>query len=125
MVVGRMFGHREKADLRIIRSLHFIRAVPHTTQLELHVGLAAAEPNIAHQNVVKLETLTAGDCDRIGAAGGRRLNLYLPPVVGACNGGCRATPNHHLDGVPRLGPAPDFIRLIALQHHVVTKDRAD
>ena len=86
MVVGSMFAHREEADLGIICSLHFIGAVQHTTQLELHVGLAATEPNIAHQNIVKLETLTTGDFDRVRTAGGRRLNFYLPSMVGAGDG---------------------------------------
>ena len=124
-MVGRMFGHSEEADLGIIRSLHFIGAVQRTAQLEFHIGLAAAEPHIAHQNIVKLDTLTASDFDRVWAAGRRRLNFYLPAVIGAGNSRCRAAPNRHLDPVARLGPAPDLVQLIALQYHVVAKDRAD
>ena len=120
-----MLGHSEETDLGIIRRLHFIGAVERTAQLEFHVGLAAAEPHIADQNIVKLDTLTASDFEGVWAAGRRRLNLYLPAVIGGGDSRCRAAANRHLDLVAWLGPTPDLVQLIALQYHVVAEDRTD
>ena len=120
-----MLGHGEEADLGIICSLHFFGAVQRTAQLEFHIGLAAAEPHVADQNIVKLDSLTTGDFNRVWAAGWRRLNLYLPAVIGGGNSRCRAAPNRHLDPVARPGPTPDLVQFVALQYHVIAEDRAD
>ena len=126
MPVGRMSLHGEKANLRVVGRLHFFRSVARELERQLHVGLAAAQPDVADQDVVQFHGFVAGDPDGVRAAGGRRLNLHLPAAVGARNGRCGlAVQSRTLI----LSPGSDQPQIVfgfaALQNHVVAEDGAD
>jgi hypothetical protein len=74
---------------------------------------------------VKLDGLRAGDVHGVGSASRRRLDLHLPAVVGSSNAGCAMTADLDTNRLAGVSPAPDRVRLAALQDHVVTKNWAD
>src|ERR1039457_7384101 len=67
----------------------------------------------------------ASDLHGIGSTGRRRLNLHLPPAIGAGGASCGTFADLNSDGIARVGPAPDGVGLAALQDHVVAKYGAD
>lgn len=95
-------------------------------QTEGHVGLTAAEPKIAHEDIGESQALRTAVHDQfIRAAGGRRGDLRLPASGGVGDGGGFTTSdgNHHLGA--GLGPAPDGVELAALEHHVLAEEWSD
>jgi len=90
----------------------------------VHVGLPAAEPDIADQDVVEFDRLMAFDGQGVGTACGRWLKLRLPTMVGAGDGGGGFTGDFNGDVVAGLGPAPDGIGFVALEDHVIGEDGA-
>jgi hypothetical protein len=125
MVVGWISRYREKADLRVVGCFHFIGAVARKLERQAHIRLPAAQPDVADHDVLQLHILVAGDLDRVGAACGRRLNLHLPAAVCSSDGRYCPFSNLDHDRFTGLRPAPDGIRLVALQNHVVAEDGAD
>ena len=125
MPVDRMPLHGEKPYLRVVGRLHIFRPVARKLERQAHVGLAAAQPYVADQDVAQFHGLMAGDLDGVRAACGRRLNRHLPAAVGSRDGRCGLLANLYLNVVARFRPAPDDIGFAALQDHVVAEDRTD
>jgi hypothetical protein len=94
-------------------------------QAELHVQLAAADPDIADQYIVQLNGPRADDFHGVRPARRGRLDLGLPTPV--CSRGRRRgiLSDFHADRVSRFRPSPDPVWLAALEHHVVAKNRTD
>jgi len=126
---GIRFRRREKTDFRQVRPLDFAVSIKDPRDSELHVGLPGADPHVTEQHVGESLSLGTGDVDLVGTAGRNRPDLDGPLPIGIGDGGCGrdiggATKGdgHHFTG---YGPAPDRIRLIALEHHVIGENRRD
>lgn len=66
----------------MIGVFNFIRTIPRPAQTQLHVGLPATQPNIAHQNFMQHDTLFRSDnFNRIRTTGRRRFHLRLPTTI--------------------------------------------
>ncbi len=81
MVVGRVSRNREEANLRVVGGFNFLLAISCKAERHLHVGLAAAQPDIADQHVVEFQRLKTADLDGVGACCWWRLNLHLPAAI--------------------------------------------
>ena len=125
MVVGGMTADGVEANVGVVGRPDLLIGILCEPQGQTHVGLPAAEPHVADQDIVQFSALMAGDLHGIGSTGRRRLNLHLPPAIGAGSAGCGVFADLNLDGITRIGPAPDGVGLAALQDHVVAKDGAD
>ena len=100
--VGRVLAHGEEADLWEVRCLCVLRSCLRLAQSKLHVGVAAAQPDVAHQDVVQRHRLLAGDRHRVGASGGRRIDLRLPAMICPRDGGRGVARDLHLHLVARI-----------------------
>jgi len=69
--------------------------------------------------------LPGGNLDRVRPTRRGRLNSRLPLAVGRGGGRRGVLSDFHPHRVSRLRPAPDRIRLLPLEDHVVAEDRAD
>src|SRR4030095_16078559 len=98
-----------EADLRVVRRFDFLSAVARSWQTELHVGLTAAEPDVAHKNFTKRDGLKTGDFDSVGAARWGRCDFYLPAALRSRDGLRGAASDFYLNGLSWLRPAPDRI----------------
>src|SRR6185437_15036371 len=122
-VVGRTLGNGKEADVGQVGFGGVFGTGLGLAQAELHVGLAAAEPDIADGDVFDGSGLVlAGDGHRIRATHRRRIDLRLPAAVRAGHRGGGFPGDLHFDLVTGIGPSPDRIRFVALQHHVVREE---
>ena len=65
----------------MIRRLDFIFGIARTWQTKLHVGLTPAEPDVAHKDVSKDDSLGSDNFDGVGPTWSGRLNLHLPAAL--------------------------------------------
>jgi hypothetical protein len=124
-VVGGLALDGEEANLGIVGGLDFVVGIFGELERQAHVGLPAAEPDVANENVVQFYGLMAGDLDDVGSAGRGRLDADLPAAVGAGRAGCGVFCDLNADLVTGIGPAPDGVGLAALENHVVAEDGTD
>ena len=120
-----VLGHGEEPELRVIRRGDLVFAVKGVGDAHLHVGLPGADPDVAHQHIGELDGFGAGDGELERAAGFERSDFGGPFAVriGGGGGGFAVHADRHL--LARLGPAPDRVFHVALEHHVVGKQRMD
>ena len=118
--------HREQAKVRPIRPGQRFLRVSRGTQRPLHVGLPRGQPDLAHQDVLPVETNVAGDEGHtVRAAGRDRRPIQLPAsgFVGPHRGRAVVERAAHLR--PGPGPARRPNRPVGLQHHVLAPRRID
>ena len=123
--IGGMRLDLVEAYFRLVGRLDFFRAVACPSEAQLHVRLAATQPNVPDEDVPQLHVLRAVNCDRVGSAGRWGLNLRLPAAIGTTHGSGRMAGNFHPHLLPWLGPSPNRVRFAALENHVVAEHRAD
>src|SRR5581483_8507423 len=116
MVIGGARRYREKSYLRIIGRFDFLLAISRHGKRHLHVRLASAQPYVADQHVMQLNTLMTADLDRVRSPDGWRLKFDLPAAIRSSYAGCVLARDFDPHLVPRIGPAPDDVLLPALEH---------
>ena len=100
-------------------------AVVHRLHFVFHIGLAGADPDIAHEQIFQRELSAAASNAQSHRTVQRSLHgrqVHGPPTGGvrACLGIFSRAHLHLHGGIGRRLP-PNFQRLVALQHHVVTE----
>ena len=114
----------KKPDVGVVGCFDFGFAVGRLVNSHFHVGLAGAEPDLAHEYVGEANCLIAslnGHCQRTFAAfEGRQGEAPAPFRVRAGAGGVRANLNG--DSAAGRGPAPNRQGVVALEDHVVGED---
>ena len=116
-------GQAEQADGGIVRRFSRGLAVRRAVQRPLHVGLARAQPDFADQHVLDEVLLSGADPQRIGTARGTRRQPNHPTAVVVGAGLDPLVAELDQDQLVRLGLPPNRHRRVALQHHLVAKDR--
>ena len=88
----------------------------------LHVGLAGAEPHLTDQDVVESDVVPADGGQLVGTTRRQSGKPDLPFPIRSGDG--RGVIARKADGdvLPRLGPAPDGQRHVALKDHVAAED---
>ena len=116
--------HADEMDLRIVSRGDFFLCPANAGDRKLHVRLAGANPDLAHENVFELDLVLAGDRQRIRSTDGQRIE-FDAPLAGRCVGASdlRLIADLHGDFLALIGPAPDRHRNIALEHGVFRKHR--
>ena len=93
----------EESYFGMIRGFDFISAISRQPQAKLHVGLAATQPNIPHQNFMQFGGLIrSNNFDGVRSTGRGRLNLRLPTAIGSGHGFRGMTRDFHFDDLPRF-----------------------
>ncbi len=124
----------QQADVRVVVGLGQLLLIavhaPPSVDGHLHVGLAAAEPDIATKDVLQhldVLFLTGIEPQAVGAAGTGRGDRYGPFSVLSGQGlvGLAVPGSSHLDGFAGIGPAPDGDLGVARKNHVVCKQGAE
>ena len=73
---------------------------------------------------MKLDGSRAGDLDGVWTSQRGRLNLNLPTTVSSRGADRGLAGDAHADFLAWSGPAPDGVRLAALENHVIAEHRA-
>jgi hypothetical protein len=88
------------------------------TQESLHVGLTSDQPDLAHENVLQLDRVFAGDGhDLRRGAGPERLKVDAPFPFTVSSGVLLLLRETYSDRLARIRFAPNRDHAIALQHH--------
>ena len=85
--------------------------------------MTGAKPDFADQNIVKLQGILSRDLDPDGISRQDRIEGYHPVSLRVGFGGFRLRRNGHRDLLARIGRAPEPNRHIALEDHVIAKNR--
>lgn len=120
-----MLADSVEANLRMVRRFDFIGAISRSPKAKLHVGLSAAQPNVAHQNFMQLHRWRPINVDGVGSAGCGGLNRCLPATVRTRHRLRGVSGNFHPHHFPGLRPSPDRIGFPTLENHVIAEHRAD
>ena len=116
-------GDREHPDLRKRRGGDFSLCVVHAIDCHLHVGLAGSQPDFTNQHIRHREGVGAGDGQGHRFFRTERVEFDTPLALGVGGGGLAPTADADGDFLARIRPAPDGNRGLALQDHVVRKER--
>ena len=120
-----VLGDVINAQLRVVLrgGRDFIRLLRAAAQLPLHIGLAGADPDIAHEHVLEHNLIVALDLEllrlRVGGGFGELHHPFAIPVGGHGLAGTGKRNGHLLT---RISPTPDRGFDIALDDHVVAED---
>ena len=128
VVLGRLgadVGHGDQADLREVGGQPLQVGVVGVVDVPLHVRLARADPDLADEHVVDLDLVLALDRQRVRPPGGHRVELHRPFLVVAGLGGLGLAVDGDGDLLARVGPAPDLVLLVSLEHHVRREQSRD
>ena len=88
-----------------------------------HIGLARANPDLSHQNIIKKEFGSfALDLHAVRAAGRNGSEDDFPVAVLIGLGLVALAENFYFDHFSGPGPAPDGVGLLLLEDHVVAED---
>ena len=111
---------------RIRRGIDLSSRARDRFHVELHVRLSATRPDLAHDHVADDLGVAVRGADlhlpRFGA-GGEGIELQRPFAIRIRRRGLALSGEFDGDLCSWLRPAPNGHRLIALEHHVVGKDR--
>ena len=116
---------REVADLRVARVADLALRVHRARDGPLHVGLPAADPDVAHQDVPEVDRGFPADCERVGPARLEGADPSGPLAVLIRDRLGRLVGHADGDFLPGLGPSPDGDRDLALEDHMVSEHLRD